>query len=311
MKVLDLESTNKLFFPKGSIITLGNFDGLHKGHLALIQRVNEVKTQIQLPSILVTYHPNPALVLGKNQNLKNIYSEEQKKEIVSKMNIDFYLSIPFTYEFSQLHAFDFIQNILIQKLNAKHIVIGYNHYFGKDREGDYDYLAQFSKKFDYVVEKIDPVYLGDEKISSSIVRSLIQNGDIEKANEMLGRNFSILGKVVHGEARGRTIQFPTANISLEEDRIYPKQGVYIGLAKLEKASYPTMINIGFKPTFEGKTLTLEAHLLDFQGDLYGKYLELFFFKKIREEKKFQSVEELVQQLQEDKRAAIEFFKKLQ
>lgn len=310
MQVLELETTNKLLFPKGSVLTLGNFDGLHRGHLALIQKVNEIKEQFQLPSILVTYHPNPAIIIGKNQNLKNIYSEEQKKDIVSKYGIDFYLSIPFTYEFSLLSAFDFVHDILIQKLNARYIIIGYNHYFGKDKEGDYEYLVKLSEKFGYEVEKIDPVYLGNEKISSSLIRFFLQNGEIEKANEMLGRNFSVVGEVVHGEARGRKIQFPTANLLLEENRIYPKRGVYIGLAKLENASYRSMINIGFKPTFNGRTLSVESHLLEFEGDLYGKRLELIFLKKIRDEKKFQNVDELVQQLNADKKTTIEFFKKV-
>ncbi len=307
MKVLDLEFTNSQLFSKGTVVTLGNFDGLHKAHLILIQRLNEKKTQFQLPSVLITYHPNPSIVLGKNKYLKNIYSQEKKQEILSKMGIDFYLNIPFTYEFSQINAFNFIKDILVEKLNVKYIVIGYNHYFGKDREGDYEYLVKFSNQFGYIVEEIPPIYLGNEKISSSTIRFLLQNGEIEQANAMLGRPFSLSGLVVKGEGRGRTIHFPTANISILEDILQPAQGVYIGATKLNNVFYKSIINIGCKPTFEGKTLTIESHLLEFQGDLYEKYVELFFLKRIREEKKFQSVEELVKQLYVDREIAIKFF----
>lgn len=308
MKVLDFELTNNSLFPKGTVITLGNFDGLHKGHFALIREVEEIKKTLQLPSVLVTYFPNPAIVLGKNKNLKNIYSENKKREILSTTEIDFYLSIPFTYEFSQISAQDFVESILIQKLNSKYIVIGYNHFFGKDREGDFEFLLKLSKKFNYTVKKIEAVYLGDEKISSSSIRFLLETGDIEKANQMLGRPFSITGYVVFGEARGRTIQFPTANVSTSQDILVPARGVYIGATKLEKNIYfKSMINIGFKPTFGGKTLTIESHLLDFEGDLYGKKIELFFFQRIREEKKFTNKNELVEQLHLDKSKTLEFF----
>lgn len=307
MKVLKLESTNQTLFPNGSIVTLGNFDGLHKGHFALIEKVNSLKKELHLPSVLVTYYPNPAVVLGKNKELKNIYSETKKKEILSKTGIDFYLSIPFTYEFSQVHALDFIKFILVEKLKAKNIVLGYNHFFGKDKEGDFQYLARFSETYGYKVTKIEPVFVEGEKVASSLIRNLLQTGQIEKANQMLGRTFSILGLVVHGEGRGRKIQFPTANIQLEENMIFPGQGVYIGLTKFENLLFKAMINIGYKPTFAGKTLSIEAYLLEFEGDLYGKQVEVFFLKKIREEKKFENVNELIQQLNADKKFTIDFF----
>lgn len=308
MKVLNFESLQASLFPNGSIVTLGNFDGLHKGHFALISEVQIAKEKFKLPSVLVTYFPNPAIVLGKNKDLKSIYSEKKKIEILSKTEIDFYLSIPFTQEFSKITALQFIQEILFKKLNAKYIVIGYNHFFGKDKEGDFQFLLHLSEKFGYQVKKIEPVYLGDEKIASSSIRSLIQSGDIEKANGMLGRPFSIEGDVVYGEARGRTIQFPTANISVPSNLLVPARGVYIGVTRTETNHYfQSMINIGFKPTFEGTSLTIESHLIGFDANLYEKQVELFFFKRLRNEKKFQNVDELVQQLILDKKNTVQFF----
>lgn len=210
----------------GSVITLGNFDGVHLGHQSLIKRVKEVSKNQNLPSIVVTYFPNPSIVLGKKKNLKNIYPLEIKQEIIESFEVHMLLTIPFTLEFSTISAYDFIKDILIGKLNAHHIIIGFDHYFGKDRQGDFTFLQSYAEEFHYDVEKIGQVYLGDEPVSSSKIRAYIQNGEVAKVKKLLTRPLIIRGKVVEGFKRGRQIGFPTANIQLPFDCHVPKEGVY-------------------------------------------------------------------------------------
>ncbi len=307
MEILDFNTLKKPF-PEGTVLTLGNFDGVHRGHLELISRLLATKNKIHLPSVLVTYFPNPAIVLGKNKGHKSIYSESKKKEILDEFGIDFLLTIPFTEEFSNIHAYDFIHDILVARLNAKHIIIGYNHFFGKGREGDFSFLQKYSSEFGYVVEQISPVYVGQEKVSSSLIRSLIHSGNMEQVHSYLSRPFSLQGIVVKGFQRGRTISFPTANIELPINSICPGIGVYAGYTIVSGKKFISMVNIGKRPTFDGESISIESHLLDFQGDIYGQLIEQFFLFKIREEQKFDSIEQLIERLQIDKEETIRLMK---
>ncbi|MCB1177866.1 MAG: bifunctional riboflavin kinase/FAD synthetase [Leptospiraceae bacterium] len=299
MDILDFHNLDKEF-PEGSIVTLGNFDGVHHGHLGLIEKLLNVQAKKKKPTVLVTYYPNPSIVLGKNKEHKSIYPESKKREILSSFGINYILTIPFTEEFSKISANDFIKDILIRKLNAKHIIIGYNHFFGRGREGDYSYLKKFSSEFGYEVDQIPPVYVNEEKVSSSLIRKLISSGEIIQANKFLSRPFSLHGHVIKGFQRGRQISFPTANIEIPINSICPAIGVYAGISSIRGKNFRSMINIGKKPTFGDETVNIEAYLLDFSWDIYGEFIEHSFLYRIRDEKKFNSIGELTEQLTLDK-----------
>lgn len=290
------------------MVTLGNFDGVHKGHLALIRALERVSHTSNLPAVLVTYYPNPSVVLGKNRELKCIYEESKKREILSQFGLNYLLTIPFTEEFSQKKALYFIEEILVNMLNAKHIIIGYNHFFGKDREGDFAFLERYSHDYGFTVEQISPVFSGKDKISSSQIRSLISEGEVEKANDMLGRPISLKGTVVHGQHRGSQISFPTANLLPSNSCVCPGMGVYAAHTLIEGQRYRSMINVGNRPTFNGVGLTIEANIFEFKGDLYGKEIEHFFMYRIRDERKFESVSELISQLHRDKETTQNYFR---
>lgn len=291
-------------FESGSVVTLGNFDGVHIAHRKLLEKLLEQSKILHLPAILVTYFPNPSIVLGKNKDLKYIYTEEKKREILKSLGLKNLLVIPFTRELSEISAYTFIKDILHNKLNAKHIILGFNHFFGKNREGDIDFLANHTEEFSYTVSKIDPVYAEGQKISSSYTRSLILEGEVEKLKTLLVEPFSIKGTVMHGDKRGRTIGFPTANLSIDEDQMIPGNGVYAGFVKFENMKYKAMVNIGIRPTFNGSTKTIEVNILDYNGDLYDKILEFVFIKKIRNEMKFSNIDELKIQLEKDRSTTI-------
>lgn len=285
--------------PNGSVITLGNFDGIHLGHLSLIKRVKEVSKEKNLPSVLVTYYPNPAIVLGKKKHLKTIYSEEIKRELIESFSLDILLTIPFTHEFSTMHAYDFTKDILVDKLKPHHIIIGFNHFFGKDRQGDFAFLQSHAEEFDFSVEKMNQVYFNGEPVSSSNIRSFIQNGDAAKANNVLTRPVIIRGIVVKGFQRGRQIGFPTANIQLTGDSLIPSEGVYSAFVIVNKKKYKSMLNIGKNPTFENQNQSIEAHIFDFSEDIYGQTIDCHFIDRIRDEIKFDGIESLKSQLQKD------------
>ena len=291
-------------FESGSVVTLGNFDGVHIAHRKLLEKLLEQSKILHLPAILVTYFPNPSIVLGKNKDLKYIYTEEKKREILKSLGLKNLLVIPFTRELSEISAYTFIKDILHNKLNAKHIILGFNHFFGKNREGDIDFLANHTEEFSYTVSKIDPVYAEGQKISSSYTRSLILEGEVEKLKTLLVEPFSIKGTVMHGDKRGRTIGFPTANLSIDEDQMIPGNGVYAGFVKFENMKYKAMVNIGIRPTFNGSTKTIEVNILNYNGDLYDKILEFVFIKKIRNEMKFSNIDELKIQLEKDRSTTI-------
>lgn len=281
------------------MVTLGNFDGIHLGHQALLERTKEISLEKGVPSCVVTYYPNPALVLGKDKDSGGITTQSDKETLIESYGIDWLIVVPFTLEFAQIEAEDFLKNVLIDGLGAKHILIGFNHCFGKGRRGDYELLKRYSSELGYELEKLDPVFLGNTKLSSSHVRSLLRSGKVEEAEECLGREFSVSGSVVEGHKRGRTIGFPTANVRPLPELILPGIGVYAGRTEIDGKTYPSMINIGNNPTFGDNIVSLESHIFDFSGDIYGKTVRILFASKIREEIKFSGVDALVSQLKKD------------
>jgi riboflavin kinase / FMN adenylyltransferase len=297
------------WMPKGSVVTLGNFDGLHLGHVSLIERTLEVTRQKKLPSVLVTFYPNPTRLLGKKPDFKDIFSQDIKRNIINNMGIDYLYTIEFTLEFSEVTAFHFMQGVLADGLNAKHIVIGYDHCFGKSREGNFYFLQKHSEQFGFTVEQLEQVFLDGVSVSSSAIRKHIESGNVEMANKLLNRVFYIRGSVVRGYQRGRTIGFPTANLKIESNQnIIPGDGVYACLVVYDHKLYKGMVNIGNNPTFENQAKSIEGHIFDFSGDLYNKKIELHFIQRHRDGKKFENVQELFSQLRKDETAIRQLLK---
>ncbi|TGK32413.1 bifunctional riboflavin kinase/FAD synthetase [Leptospira gomenensis] len=292
------------------VVTLGNFDGIHRGHQALLDRVLAVSRETGLSSCVVTYDPNPAVVLGKNPELKSLMSLSDKTDWIAARGIDYLVILPFDRLLAEMSAESFLENILLRDLKAKKIVIGFNHCFGKGRRGNYDLLLEYSEKLNYSVEKVDPVYLGEVKLSSSYLRGLIAEGKIVEAETCLGRRYSVEGAVVSGHKRGRTIGFPTANVKTDSDLLLPGIGVYAGTTTVDGVEYPSMINVGRNPTFGENPLTLESHIFDFQNDIYGKTVRITFTERIRNEAKFEGIEALVAQLKNDETQSRRILKKL-
>ncbi|MBM9592500.1 bifunctional riboflavin kinase/FAD synthetase [Leptospira sp. 201903075] len=292
-------------FQNGSSLTLGNFDGIHVGHQTLLLRTVEKAKELGIPSVVVTYYPNPSVVLGKKPNFKYLSSEKEKEELISGFGIDYLLVLDFTLELSKMSAEDFLEKIMIQILNAKHIVIGYNHFFGAERRGDFTLLDSNKTKYGYAVELKEAVLKKESKISSSLIRGFLEKGEMEEAKVLLGRNYHISGIVFEGAKRGRTIGFPTANIKVPDDKLLPTIGVYACFAKFDGKDHKGMVNIGHNPTFDGLGLHVEVNIFDFDGDLYGKELELEIVQKIRDEKKFGGLEELKGQLAKDKNTCVQ------
>ncbi|MGE8721277.1 bifunctional riboflavin kinase/FAD synthetase [Leptospira terpstrae] len=304
MKIIRSLESIQNEFQTGSSLTLGNFDGIHVGHQTLLLRTVEKAKELDLPSVVVTYYPNPSVVLGKKPNFKYLSSEKEKEELIRGFGIDYLVVLDFTLELSKMSAEDFLEKIMIKTLNAKHIVIGYNHFFGAERRGDFNLLNSNKINYGYAVELKEAVLKKESKISSSLIRGFLEKGEMEEAKILLGRNYHITGLVFEGAKRGRTIGFPTANIKVPEDKLLPAIGVYACFAKFGGKDHKGMVNIGHNPTFDGFGLHVEVNVFDFDGDLYGKEIELEIVHKIRDEKKFSSLDELKNQLTKDKEESI-------
>lgn len=286
----------------GSVLTVGSFDGVHLGHKSIFENLIAISGKQNLESVIITFDPHPRKVLGiADKNFKLLTSLDEKIELFEQIGIDQIFIIPFTKEFSKLTYKQFVESILVEKLRVREMVIGHDHHFGKDREGRIDKLIDLGKTHGFSVKQISPFTTDSKIISSSLIRQLLEEGKIENANEFLGRQYSIKGKVVKGDGRGKGIGFPTANIQLEdEDKVVPKRGVYAVDVVHENEVFKGMMNIGNRPTFNFDPLTLEVHIFNFDVYIYGNLLKIRFKKYIREEKKFSNASELKNQLNDDK-----------
>jgi len=286
----------------GTVITVGSFDGVHLGHKAIFEKLTTSASSDNLTSVIVTFDPHPRKVLdGANQNLKLLTTLDEKIVLFEQMGIDLVQIIRFTKEFSRLSYIEFVENILVGKLKVHEMVIGHDHHFGRDREGGWDKLIELGNKHGFSVKQVDPLTTNGKIISSSVIRQFLEKGEIEKANEFLGRSYSIHGRVVKGDGRGREIGYPTANILLDEaDKVVPKRGVYAVDVIHENQVFKGMMNIGYRPTFNFDPLTLEVHIFNFNAYIYENLLDIRFKKYVRDEIKFGSASELIAQLNEDK-----------
>jgi len=284
-----------------TIVTIGTFDGVHKGHRILIKRINSIARKEGLQSVLLTLHPHPRHVLyPDNQELKLINTIEERIDGLTNSGLQNLVIHKFTKEFSRIRSVNFIRDILVNRLNMKYIVVGFNHHFGQNREGTFNNLVELSALYDFKIEKIAPQNIGGVTISSTKIRKLIVKGDMQKVNLYLGSNFFITGKVVEGNRLGNKIGFPTANIStFSEWKILPKDGVYAVKVFVQGEYYFGMLNIGNRPSISDDSFVVEVHLFDFDAIIYNEEVKIYFYKRIRSQKKFLDVEELSLQLKED------------
>ena len=285
-----------------TIVTIGTFDGIHKGHKEIVGRLNSTAKKEGLESVLLTFYPHPRHVLfPDDQKLKLINTIEEKTEALRKTGIQHFIIQEFDVDFSRIKSVNFIRDLLVNKLNMKHMVVGYDHHFGKNREGTFENLLSLSELYDFKLEKIAPQNIGDITISSTKIRNAIIDGDIEKANSYLCYNFSLSGVVEKGNGIGSNINFPTANIKVENKwKILPKDGAYAVKVFVENQQYFGMLNIGNRPTIAEDKHVVEVHIFDFNSTIYNLDIKVEFIKRIRSEKKFNSLEELQSQLEIDK-----------
>ncbi|MDP1994198.1 MAG: bifunctional riboflavin kinase/FAD synthetase [Ignavibacteria bacterium] len=285
-----------------TIITIGTFDGVHLGHQEIFNVLINKSKNNGCRSFVITFEPHPRMVIQPNSDLKLLTTFQEKVEILEKMGIDNLLVIPFTKEFSQLTSEDFFRKYILEGIGVKRMVIGYDHHFGKGRDGDEQKIRELGALNNFEVQKTEAVTINEIVVSSSKIRNALSEGEVKTAAQMLGRNYSFSGLVVVGDKRGRELGFPTANIQLEnESKLIPKNGVYAVKVFLEERIFNGVMNIGLRPTFKDTKIVLsEVHILDFNEDIYGKQIRVEFIDRIRDEKKFDSKEELIKQIEIDK-----------
>lgn len=307
MQLKITEGYNHFYTPKKTILTIGTFDGVHIGHQKIIEQLVSASKEKNETSVLLTFFPHPRMVLQKDTSIKLINTIEEKSKLLQQFGLDELIIHPFSKEFSRLSAFEFVRDILVKQLNISKLIIGYDHHFGKNREGNFEQLEEYGNMFDFELEEISAQTLNDISVSSTKIRNALINGDIEKANDYLGYQFNITGTVVEGNNIGTKIGYPTANIKvLESYKLIPKSGAYVIKSTIKGIEYLGMLNIGNRPTINGIDETIEAHFFDFSGNLYEEQLEITFLKFIRNEHKFESLEKLTLQLHQDKKYALSF-----
>lgn len=290
---------------KSPVVTSGTFDGVHLGHQKILSRISELAKKENGETVLITFWPHPRLVLYPNEhNLRLLSTFEEKAKLLEQFGIDHLVSIPFTKEFSQLSSEQFIKTVLVDKLKTKKLVIGYDHRFGKNREGGFEYLQKNCSQFGFELEEISRKDVDDIGVSSTKIRNALELGDVASATRYLGRKYELNGLVIKGEQIGRSIGFPTANVHIPNDyKLIPKDGVYAIDVKVDGQMHQAMMNIGVRPTVNGSKKTVEAHLFDFDGNLYDKQVTLYLKEYLREEKKFANLDELKAQLRIDQAEA--------
>ncbi len=296
---------------KKAVVTVGSFDGLHIGHFKILNKVKECADQNNGSSFVVTFEPHPRSVVSKDFDLRILTTLDEKIEILEKTGIENLVVVNFTREFSQLTSDQFINRFLVEKIGAAHMVIGHDHKFGKDRLGDVQKLKEIGQLYNFEVSDVSPMSVDGEIVSSTAIRNALAEGNIDKANSFLGRSYVLSGTVVPGVQRGRLLGFPTANIQpYDSKKAIPVNGVYFVGCDVENEKHFGIMNIGYRPTFERKhELVLEVHILNFNRDIYGKPFKISFLKRLREEKKFESKEALVHQMELDKKTATEMANK--
>ena len=283
---------------KNPAITIGNFDGVHKGHQALFQRVKQLAEELNGQSAVVTFDPHPLEVLFPEKAPSFITSHRQKLDIIASCGIDATVVIPFDHKLSQMSAREFVEIVLVEKIGARAIVVGHDYRFGHSREGDIAFLKRLGEQYGFKVETVTGVRVNDTVVSSTAIRQMIESGKIKDANKLLGRFFEVSGTVIPGRKRGVSLGFPTANIRMPAI-MSPRTGVYVVEAEVDGKTYGGAANLGYNPTFGDTDLSLEVHLFDFDQDIYGKLITVRFIDRLRDELRFSSPDELSAQIAKD------------
>ena len=287
-----------------TVLTIGTFDGVHLGHQKIVERVVTTARQEGLLATVFTFFPHPRMVVQHDKGLKLIHTLEEKKQLLQQLGVDLLVVQPFNEAFAQLTAEEFVSTILVEHLNVKKVIIGYDHRFGRNRTANIDDMRLFGKKYGFAVEEISVQEVDEVSVSSTKIREALNKGDVTTAEHYLGTPYSLTGRVVHGLKLGRTLGYPTANIQVTEDyKLIPKDGVYVVYSYIGGQKVYGMMSIGKNPTIEGKGASIEVYFFDFNGDLYDQKLTIEFVQYLREEQKFATIDLLKKQLQDDETAA--------
>lgn len=283
------------------VATVGVFDGVHQGHMEIISRLATLAKERNCESVVITFEPHPRLVLPHHAEVKLLQTLDEKLQRFELAGVGAVLVIPFDKDFAKITPHDFIKNVLVESLKVSHVITGYDHFFGQNRQGDYEMLSKMGKQFGFTVDELPMVLVSEHTVSSSSIRRALLDGDVKMASGMLGYPYSITGEVVTGNKIGRNIGYPTANLKPNSSyKLIPGQGVYATIINIEGNSFKGMTNIGYRPTIDADHLTIEVNIFDFNQDIYSKSITLSFIDRIRNEKRFASLGDLQLQLACDK-----------
>ncbi len=310
MQVFD--SITELKKNENTILTLGTFDGIHPGHLKIIDKLLERSKEMKCRNVVITFHPHPRMVLSKDSSVKILTTLEERKNLLEKRGVENFLTINFTKEFASLTGEQFIYDYLINGIGITEIVLGYDHHFGKGRSGNVELLKNIGAKENFSVTTVDAFYVDDEIVSSTKIRNALNIGDLKKAKKLLGRNYSFSGTVISGNKRGRELGFPTANIKLlSQEKLLPAIGIYVVKVLLKDEEHTGLLSIGRRPTFyDDGELVAETYIYDFDREIYGKKVTIELVERLRGEEKFNSAEELINQMNKDKENGLKILNEL-
>jgi riboflavin kinase/FMN adenylyltransferase len=306
MRIIDDLTFTKEDFAS-PVVTIGNYDGLHLGHQAIIRRVIELARKGKGEAVVLTFEPHPVKFLHPDLQIRLITPYRKKMMLLTQFGVDITINLPFTADIARMTAKEFIQEIVQRRIAPRQIIVGFNFTFGKGRTGTSEELKKIGESLGFNVEIIPPFHVAGEVVSSTRIRELIARGNIKEANRMLGSNFFMLGRVIHGHARGKGLGFPTANLEITQD-LYPNDGVYAATVIVGERRYDGVANIGTNPTFSDEQLAVEVFLFDYEGDLYGKELQVALVDKLRDEQTFPKPELLVRQIEQDIQRAKEILR---
>lgn len=294
-----------------AVTTTGTFDGVHIGHQTILNRLNQVARKIKGESVLLTFFPHPRMVLQPENDLKLINILDEKIQLLEKAGVDHLIIHPFSREFSRTSSLEFVRDILVNQIGTKKLVIGYDHHFGRNREGSFEHLKEFGPLYGFDVEEIPAQDIDEVNISSTKIRKAILDGKVDIASTYLGHPFRLSGKVVDGQKNGRKLGFPTANINIEEAyKLIPAVGIYAVRVYYKGQKLKGMLNIGYRPSidFADGSMTIEVNIFDFDQDIYGEELKVDLIKRIRDEKKFDSIDQLIAEMKKDKSKTEQIFR---
>lgn len=303
------KGANSFISERQTVVTIGTFDGVHAGHRKIIERLVNSAHANNLDSVVLTFFPHPRMVLQKESGIQLINTIEERKQLLEETGIDHLVIHPFTHQFSRLTALEFVRDILVNKLKAKKIIIGYDHRFGRNRTADINDLKDFGEEFGFEVEEISQQDVEQVAVSSTKIRNALMEGRVERANMYLQHPFTLTGTIVKGRGIGKDLGFPTANLELKEEyKLIPKNGVYVIRAEIDGETVYGMMNIGTNPTVGGKEKTIESYFFDLDKDLYGMRLQIQLLVRIRDEKKFGSVNDLKLAMKQDQAFSIQYIR---